>query len=68
MSDRQEDKKKSTPPTFSGDKPRIMSLSDLKKENDNSMYAGGEKSGMAIQGRDNEQSRLIRGILERAQK
>lgn len=59
-------------PTYH-DKPRIMGLSDLRREagDDRSMYAGGEKSGMAIEGVDdpaNPQARMIRSILEQAAK
>lgn len=48
-----------------------MGLSDLRKgaDDDRSMYAGGEKSGMAIEGADdpaNPQAHLIRNILEQA--
>lgn len=55
------------------DKPRIMGLNDLRREagDDRSMYAGGEKSGMAIEGVDdpaNPQARMIRSILEQAAK
>lgn len=62
------DKRDKKPVSRSNDPPRMMSLSDLNKEDDHTMYAGGEKSGMAIQGQDDEKSRLIRGILDQAQK
>lgn len=45
-----------------------MGLSDLKKDDDETMYAGGEKSGMALEGAGNPQQSLINQILEQAQR
>lgn len=49
-----------------------MSLSDLKKNDDNTYYAGGEKSGMAIEGGggnpSNREHQMIRDILQQAER
>jgi UBX domain-containing protein 1 len=58
-------------------RPRIVGLSDLKRkeaeaagddgDGPQTMYAGGEKSGMAIEGGPRpEHHQLIRNILEKA--
>jgi hypothetical protein len=47
----------------------MMGLDDLKRAEgeDKSMYAGGEKSGMALEGADRPEHDLVRRIFEQAQ-
>lgn len=40
----------------------------MKRDDDDVLYAGGEKSGMAIQNRDDITDHLVRGIIEQAQR
>lgn len=57
------------------EKPKIMSLDELRKQGngdeDNergTFYAGGEKSGMAIEGADKPNLNVVKKLLEQAQK